>query len=92
MNKLAAIFLVLLLSACSSGLDGTYSDKMGMVSYTFEPKGKVVIEIFGIATEVAYELDGEKLKISTPQGNQIMTVKDKKTIIGPMGMTLEKKK
>lgn len=92
MNKLYTVCLTLLLAACGSELDGTYSDKMGMLSYTFKTDGKVVVEIFGATTELAYELDGEKLKISSPQGNQIMTVKGKDSIIGPMGMILEKKK
>ena len=92
MNKLAAVLLALLLTACGSGMDGIYTDRMGMITYTFKPDGKVIMEVFGAATELSYELDGETLKISSPQGNQIMTVKDKESILGPMGMVLERKK
>ena len=92
MKKLCILCLALLLTACGSGLNGTYSDEFGMSTYSFKPDGKVVLEVLGNATELSYELDGEKLKIVSPQGNFIMTVKDKDSIVGPMGMVLARKK
>jgi hypothetical protein len=92
MNKLCTLCFALLLTACGSGLNGTYSDQLGMTTYSFKPDGKVVLEVLGTATELSYELDGEKLKIVSPQGNFIMTVKDKDSIVGPMGMVLARKK
>ncbi len=92
MKKLCILCLALLLTACGSGLNGTYSDEFGMSTYSFKPDGKVVLEVLGNATELSYELDGEKLKIVSPQGNFIMTVKDKDSIVGPMGMVLARRK
>lgn len=92
MKKFCIVCFALLLTACGSGMDGTYSDQLGMTTYSFKPDGKVVLEVLGTATELSYELDGEKLKIVSPQGNLIMTVKDKDSIVGPMGMVLARKK
>ena len=92
MKKFRIVCFPLLLTACGSGMDGTYSDQLGMTTYSFKPDGKVVLEVLGTATELSYELDGEKLKIVSPQGNLIMTVKDKDSIVGPMGMVLARKK
>jgi len=42
MKKIIAVAIAVLLSACGSGLDGTYKDQMGVSSYTFK-SGKVKI-------------------------------------------------
>ena len=90
MKKLVLACCVLLLTACGSKLDGTYADQMGMSKYTFKSNGKVVVDTFGFASELLYEVDGDKLKIDGPQGNMLLTIKDDGTINGPMGIVLKK--
>jgi len=80
---IAPIFLALL-TGCSSGLDGTYSAEAAgsTVEYEFKQDGTVYVSgstILGDTgtTELKYEIDGDKLKIIAPNGeNQIFTIKD----------------
>lgn len=84
--------LAMLLTACGKSLDGTYVDGSGMMEYKFESNGKVYAGAMGMETELEYEIDGEKLKIYAPDGeNQILTLNEDGTIGGPMGITLKKK-
>lgn len=91
MKKLLLLCAALLLSACGSGLDGTYADKDGMVSYTFNSGGKMTQSAMGMEVEMKYEIDGKKVKLITPQGNLILTLLDDGSIQGPMGVKLLKK-
>jgi len=85
--------LVMLISACSSGLDGTYTDGSGMVEYQFNTDGKVAMTTLGIETVLDYEIDGDKLKIhSSGNTNLVFTINEDGTLAGPMGMDLHKKK
>ena len=88
------IIATLVLSACGSGLDGTYSDKMGVIEYKFESSGKVYASAIGMETELEYTVEGNKVKITVPGGkggNQILTLQDDGSLSGPMGITLTKK-
>lgn len=89
----SAVFIaILLLSACGgSSLDGTYSDEMGITELKFESGGKVYASFLGYETELEYEMDGDKLKIISPQGNQIYRLQEDGSFSGPTG-TFKKKK
>jgi outer membrane lipopolysaccharide assembly protein LptE/RlpB len=92
MKKLFLLSVVLLLSACGSKLDGTYADKNGMLSYTFKSNGKTYQSAMGMEVELDYEVDGNKIKLVTPQGNMIMTLLDDGSIESPMGILTKQKK
>ncbi len=64
---------------------------MGVSKYTFKSNGKVIVDTVGFASELSYEVDDKNVKISGPQGNLIMTIKDDKSIEGPLGLLLTKK-
>ena len=81
---------VVILSGCGGGLSGTYGSDMG--SYTFKRDGTVVVDSFGAKVELKYELDGNDVRIVTPQGVMILTRVDDNTIQGPMGVKLSKHK
>jgi len=85
-----ALALIVSLTACGSGLNGTYTDASGMVSYTFRPGGKVTMTAMGVETETDYTVEGRKVKIGSPQGALVMTILDDGSIQGPMGMVLTK--
>ena len=87
-KKLAVVSIfITLLSACESGLDGKYSDKSGLMEYTFEPSGTAYIGMMGVVSEVQYEIDVDKLKIITSDGkNLVMTLNEDGSISGPKNL------
>jgi len=58
------------------GLEGTYSDDMGVVSYEFRSGGKVMITgPFGNAVELNYEVDGDRVLVKASEGAaQVLTI------------------
>ena len=93
--KLTAMMIAagLLIAACGGGakLDGTYTDEMGLTSYRFTSGGKVYVSAMGIETELNYRVDGDKVKIGTPQGpNMIFTLLPGGALSGPMGIKFAK--
>lgn len=91
--RIASLLLgTLLLAACGGGLSGTYSDPMGVSSYTFQPNGKLEVNAMGATVEMHYELDGNKIKVGIKDGPvQVMTLNPDGSISGPMGVKLTKK-
>ena len=81
----------LLLAACGKKLDGTYTDSMGIMEFTFASNGKVVQSQLGMRVELPYEVDGKDVRIQSPQGTLLLTLNNDGTIQGPMGMTLKRK-
>ena len=96
--KLIAISIfVFVLSACGSKLDGvTYEQHnqiLGTTSLKFESKGRVYLSMAGTETELKYEVDGNKVKLITPQGNQILMLQQDGSLDGwPTGKLLKKNK
>ncbi len=89
--SLACVLCVLFWS-CGSGLNGTYADSSGLVSYTFKSNGVVSVSAMGAEIEQKYKVENGKVKIVSPQGDLVLTITDDATITGPMGMTLTKQK
>ena len=91
--KTASVLLgTLLLAACGGGLSGTYSDPMGVTSYTFQPNGKLEVNTMGATVEMHYEMDGNKIKVGIKDGPaQVWTLNADGSISGSMGMKLTKK-
>jgi hypothetical protein len=82
--------LMLLLTACSSGLSGQYSDNSGIMQYDFRSDGKVYVTTLGIQSAGEYEIDDDKLIIRGNNGNMVFQIKEDDTLIGPMGLVLSK--
>lgn len=87
---IGAALALLLLSACGSRLDGTYTDPMGISTYTFKSGGKVSVVTMGTEVELDYKVEDNKVKLITPQGALVLTLLDDGSIQGPMGITLSK--
>jgi hypothetical protein len=81
--------LLLAISACSSSLNGTYTDASGISEYEFRSDGKVYITVFGATASGTYEVDRDRVLISSPQGAVVFT-RDKDRLIGPMGLELQR--
>lgn len=90
MKNLFILSACLFLTACGSPVDGTYSDEMGMTSYTFKDDDKVYVSLMGNETELEYEVDDGKVKITGPEGNMVFTLNEDGSLQGPMGMKLSK--
>ncbi|MGE8279848.1 MAG: DUF5640 domain-containing protein [Stenotrophomonas sp.] len=93
MKKWLVLVLVMLLAGCSQGLSGTWSDAMGMVSYTFQRDGNVTVEMLGKAQQTTYTREEDSLKVKVP-GTQSEAVEFKVnadgSLQGPMGVRLQK--
>ena len=80
-----------LLTACGSGLEGSYSNERGTTKYNFTSSDKVYVSLYGMEAELDYKKNGNKIKISGPDGkNQILTLADDGSLTG-MGMRFTKK-
>lgn len=91
MKKYLLLAMLLLLSACSRGIDGTYADGFGVTRYTFTSGGKVTIEAMGISQESTYVRDGDTLKVALPQKGTTLDFKvgQDGALTGPLGVRLE---
>lgn len=95
MRKLLIVVLVTLLTACSQGLSGTWSDGMGMVSYTFASDGKVTVQTLGKSQQTQYTREGDKRKVNAPDSNGEaleFVFNEDGSLQGPMGVRLQKQK
>lgn len=90
MKKLLLLSLLALLAACGAKIDGTYSDDMGVTSYNFH-SGKVTISALGIGSETDYKIEGDQIKINTPQGLIVLDILQDGSLQGPLGIKLKKK-
>lgn len=92
MRKYLLAAALCLLSACSHGIDGTYTDAMGVTRYTFTSGGKVTIEAMGLSQETRYVREGDTLKVTLPQKGASLdfSVGEDGTLTGPLGIRLER--
>ncbi|HRE18440.1 MAG TPA: hypothetical protein PLW86_15450 [Rhodocyclaceae bacterium] len=92
MKYLLALFAAVLLSACGSKIEGTYSDQLGLVDYEFRSGGKVYMRTLGTETALNYSVDGDKVTIELPQGgNQVFTLLENGHLQGPLNISLTRK-
>ncbi len=89
MNKLSlfAVFAFTGLAACSADLAGTYKDRQGVTTYTFESDGRAAVSVLGTTVAAEYKLDGDKVLLTSPQGTVVLT-RHGKSLLGPMGLEL----
>ena len=81
-------------AACGgSGIEGTYSDDMGVVSYDFGSDGKVLVTgPFGAAVEMDYERDGDRILVGggDSSARQVLTITEEGHL--DMGVTVLRKR
>jgi hypothetical protein len=82
--------LLLLLTGCSSGLSGEYTDENGIMSYEFQTDGKVFMKMMGMQFAGEYEIDENKVIVKGPNGNLVFE-REGDILKGPMGLQLKKK-
>lgn len=87
---LVILALGLLLAACGSGIEGTWSDDGDLSHYTFGRDGKVVQSTMGIDVKMTYRIVDDQIQLQTPMGVVRMTRLDRDTLCGPMGVRLHR--
>jgi len=93
----AFVAATLLVTACSSGMEGVYSDKSGMFSYKFKSGGKVELtsKVLGVeqTAEMDYKLEDGKVKLGMAGGPMQVISIDKNGCLeaGFMGKMCRKK-
>jgi hypothetical protein len=93
MFSYVAIAALLLLPACSGGLDGEYTDDAGIVTYAFKSGGKVEMNSMGITQEMDYKLEDGKVKLGTPGGGtQVASIDKDGCLVGALTGKMCKKK
>lgn len=87
MKKIVIISLLAVwLTACGSGLDGTYADANGIYHYVFEPNGKVKIREQGQMQEYDYQLEGDQILIDLSEENEEVLVVNEDGSLSPKGL------
>jgi hypothetical protein len=87
-SLLASLLLVLGAAGCGGGgLAGEYRDPRGVTGYEFEPGGRVFISVMGTMTAATYELDGDRVLITGPEGTTVLLRRGEE-LEGPMGLAL----
>lgn len=81
------LFAVLLLSACSGGVSGTYEGGMGSLAFA---SNKVDATLMGNTVEMDYTTDGDKIVLHSPQGNLVLKRNPDGSLDTPWG-TMKKK-
>ncbi|MCD9087463.1 hypothetical protein [Stenotrophomonas sp. SY1] len=93
MKKLLIAPLLLALAACSQGLDGTYSDQLGMVDYVFAPDGTVTVQMLGTSQQTTYTRQDDTLHVVVPEAGAApleFSIEKDGALLGPMGVRLVK--
>lgn len=94
MRVLAELVLIvgaIVLTGCTDGIAGTYTDAAGAAQYAFTPNGNVKILVLGAEVDAEYRLDDDKVLISSAQGTVVLTRRDDR-LYGPMGLELIRQK
>lgn len=91
MKKWLLVALVTLLAACGPRISGTYTDPMGLTSFTFKSGDKVAMTTMGIETELNYTVDDSKVKIGSEKGAMVLTILEDGSLKGPVGIKFTKK-
>ena len=89
--KRFSIVLLVLLSACSDGMNGTFEvGGMGAQSLAFHGNGEATQTVGGMETQLEYEVEGDRIELRNPAQpgvTLVLTREDADTLVGgPMGM------
>jgi len=92
---LLAAFCILIITGCGSGLEGTYSDKDGVMTVIFDGDDHCSVTVKNMGIEdtktFEYKMDGNKIKFSNGSETKFIPINDDGSIV-IMGITLAKKK
>jgi len=87
-RTLSILALALLLMACSRGPEGTFADDVGFMSFEFRDDGTVVQSTLGVAVEMRYTQDDDRIVIEAPGATLELVRVDERTLEGADGLRL----
>jgi len=90
---IGAMVIAIIITACSSSLEGTYTDGASTLetTFTFESDGNGTMSMYGTQIPFEYTVDGKHVKITgTGDGLTIFNLNDDGSLTG-VGLTLTKK-
>ena len=90
MKKYLIPAIAILLSACGSPIEGTYTHSLGGITYTFK-SGKVLMSAMGVSQEMDYEVEDGNVKLKLPQGTMVMKILEDGSLSAPMGKLIKQK-
>lgn len=67
---LAPLLATLLLTACGSGMNGTWEGGMGSIKFE---SGKAYATLMQVTREMDYRTDGDKIILRSPEGDLVLT-------------------
>jgi hypothetical protein len=85
--RLSLYSALLALAGCGADIAGTYEDESGITRYAFAGDGDVQIHVLGADVDAEYQLDGDKVLVTSAQGTVVLTRRDDR-LVGPMGLEL----
>ncbi len=90
-SKAALAAMVLsTLTACTPGVEGTYSSKLGSVTLK---DGTFTQSTMGIESTFKYEVQDDKIVVAVSEhSNLVYKIDENGDLTGPMGMVLKKQK
>ena len=89
-SKTLGSVLALLLSGCGGGMSGTYEEENGLGTLEFQEDGTVYVSVLGVTVAGEYELDGSRVIVAGPNGEQVLT-RDGDRLEGGFGMRYVKR-
>jgi hypothetical protein len=80
------------LAGCGKGLNGTYTDPTGKITYAFHSNGTVDCGIGGMSKQFNYVLKGDEIHINTGGVDRVLRRDSDGAVIVPPGVKLVAKK
>jgi hypothetical protein len=74
LSRAALAALALLAAGCGARLSGTYADESGLGRLEFKDDGTAYMTTFGGTIACTYEVDGEHVILTGPNGSQVLTL------------------
>lgn len=78
---------LLLLPACSEGVEGTYRDVTGMMVLEFRSGGEVRQQVMGMTTAGTYEVEGDEVIVEIGGRRMVLQHTDGRLENGPVSLT-----
>jgi len=82
--------LMFVLTGCG-GMSGTYEEVGGKDTIEFRSGSTVYMSFFGTTVAGEYEVDGDRVVLTFPDGSLVLTIKGDTLEGGPLGETYQKK-
>ena len=88
-TTVSLLALLCLVSGCARSLSGTWQDAAGLTTYEFRRDGSVVMTILGTSVRGDYQIQGDRVVITGPQGTVVL-LRDGERLSGPTGLELKR--